>query len=127
MKISSKATLLSAFVFPGAGQLYLKRYRQGLIIIAVTLAGLGYIIWQATVLALRSVDSIMGKMQGGNVNIHDLTALVGANPACASLLDNVILFVIICCWIVSVADAFVSGRRKEGQGAGEAKSQGSTL
>jgi TM2 domain-containing membrane protein YozV len=113
MKISLKATLLSALVFPGAGQLYLKRYRQGVIIMVVALAGVVYIIWQATVLALRSVDNIMGKMQGGNVNVQDLTALVGANPAGASLLDNVILSVIICCWIISVADAFVSGRRKE--------------
>ena len=121
MRISSKATLLSALVFPGAGQLYLKRYRQGVIIMAVALAGLVYIIWQATVLALRSVDNIMGKMQTGNANIQDLAAMVGANPAGASLLDNVILFVIICCWIVSVADAFVSGRRKERQGAGAAK------
>jgi Family of unknown function (DUF5683) len=121
MKISSKATLLSALVFPGAGQLYLKRYWQGAIIMAVSVAGLGYIIWQATVLALRSVDSIMGKMQSGNVNIQDLAATVGANPAGASLLDNVILFVIICCWTISVVDAFVSGRRKERQGAEQAK------
>jgi TM2 domain-containing membrane protein YozV len=121
MKISSKATLLSALVFPGAGQLYLRRYRQGVIIMAVALAGLVYIIWQATVLALRSVDSIMGKMQAGNVNVQDLATTVGANPAGASLLDNVILFVFIFCWIISVADAFVSGRRKERQGAEQAK------
>jgi hypothetical protein len=122
MKISYKATLLSAFVFPGAGQLYLKRYWQGLIIMAVTLAGLIYIIWQATILALRQVDGIMGRMQGGNVNIQDLTALVGTNPSGVSPLDNALLFIIICCWIIAVADAFVSGRRKERKESEQAKS-----
>jgi hypothetical protein len=122
MKISYKATLLSTFVFPGAGQIYLKRYRQGLIIIAVTLAGLGYIVWQATIIALRHVDSVMSKMQGGNVDIQQLKDIVGSNPSGASLLDNVVLFVIICCWIIAIADAFISGKRKERQEAASAKS-----
>ena len=122
MKISYKATLLSTFVFPGAGQIYLKRYRQGLIIIAVTLAGLGYIVWQATIIALRHVDSVMSKMQGGNVDIQQLKDIVGSNPSGASLLDNVVLFVIICCWIIAVADAYISGKRKERQEAAPAKS-----
>jgi hypothetical protein len=122
MKISYKATLLSAFVFPGTGQLYLKRYWQGLIIMAVTLAGLGYIVWQATIRALSQVDSVMLKMQGGNVNIQELKDIVGSNPSGASILDNAALFVIICCWIIAVADAYISGKRKERQETAPAKS-----
>jgi TM2 domain-containing membrane protein YozV len=122
MKISYKATLLSAFVFPGVGQFYLKRYRQGLIIMAVTLAGLVYIVWQATILALRNMDSILSKMQGGNSNIKELTAMVGSNPSEASLLDNAVPFIIICCWIIAVADAYYSGKRKEREQTEPAKS-----
>ena len=117
MKTSSKATLLSALVFPGAGQLYLKRYRQGLIIMFIAIAGLGYIIWRATVLALSRVDNVMTKMQGGNVNLQELKDIVGTQSAFSSPYDNIILLVVVCCWIVSVVDAYISGKRKDLQEA----------
>ena len=65
MKISYKAALLSAFVFPGVGQFYLKRYWRGLVIMLIILTGLGYMIWSATVAALSVLDDKVVKLQGG--------------------------------------------------------------
>ena len=48
MKISYKAALLSAFVFPGVGQFYLKRHWRGLFIMLFVFTGLGYMIRSAT-------------------------------------------------------------------------------
>ena len=113
MKISYKATLFSAFVFPGAGQLYLKRYWQGLSIMVIAIAGIGYIIWKTTVSVLRRFDGVWDKMQDGKADIQGLADMIGSSPMNTSTYDNIILFVIICCWIISIIDAYVSGKRKD--------------
>jgi hypothetical protein len=117
MKISYKATLLSAFVFPGAGQLYLKRYWQGLSIMVIALAGFGYIIWKTTVSVLRRFDGVWDKLQDGKADVQGLANMIGSSPMNTSPYDNVILFAVICCWIISIIDAYVSGKRKEHSGA----------
>ncbi len=58
MKTAVKAALLSALVFPGLGQMYLKRYVRGLIPMVLTLTGLGVWIAQATVGALQELDRL---------------------------------------------------------------------
>jgi TM2 domain-containing membrane protein YozV len=117
MKISYKATLFSAFAFPGAGQLYLKRYWQGLSIMVIAIAGIGYIIWKTTVSVLRRFDGVWDKMQDGKADIQGLADMIGSSPMNTSTYDNIILFVIICCWIISIIDAYVSGKRKDLPGA----------
>ena len=98
MKKSYKAALMSAFLFPGTGQLYLKRYWQGLIIIGISIVGVAYIVWQATIQALSIMDSTMLKMQqDGNVDIQGITAMLNLKDTSSSPYDNIILFGIVCC------------------------------
>ena len=78
MKISYKAALLSAFVFPGVGQFYLKRYWRGLVIMLLSCTGLGYLIWSATVSALNRLDDVTVKVQGGTTNLQELSDIVGS-------------------------------------------------
>jgi TM2 domain-containing membrane protein YozV len=114
MKKSYKAALMSAFLFPGTGQFYLKRYWQGLIIMGISIAGVAYIIWQATIQALSIMDSAMLKMQqGGNVDIQGITAMVSSKEMSSSPYGDIILFVIICCWIYAIIDAYINGKKKE--------------
>jgi len=114
MKKSFKATILSAFIFPGLGQLYLKRYRQGLVLILIVLAGFGYLIWKATVLALNRME---GVMHSGAINIRVLKDAVEFPDAGASWFEVVIALLIICSWIVGIVDAYISGRKKDIQSA----------
>jgi len=109
MKTSTKAILLSAFIIPGLGQLYLRRYRQGLVLMIVAVAGLAYIIWRATVAALDQVDRVM---QSGSIDVKELTNIATSKSAGSSALDTIILLVIICCWVIGIVDAYISGRRK---------------
>jgi TM2 domain-containing membrane protein YozV len=115
MKVSYKAALLSAFVFPGIGHLYLKRYWRGLVIIFLEFTGLGYIIWWGTVAALHRLDDMMVKMQGGTaMNLQELSDIVGAKM----LLDtvpyyNAVFYAIISLWIIAVIDAYRIGTQKE--------------
>ncbi|MFH2119839.1 MAG: hypothetical protein ABIJ25_05510, partial [Pseudomonadota bacterium] len=68
MKSAIKAALLSALVFPGLGQMYLKRYVRGLIPMVLTLTGLGVLITQATVGALQELEKMQS--QGGLVDLN---------------------------------------------------------
>jgi TM2 domain-containing membrane protein YozV len=114
MKKAYKAALMSAFLFPGSGQFYLKRYWQGLIIMGISIAGVAYIVWQATIKALSITDSSMlNVQQGGNVDIQGITAMLNSKDTSSSPYGDIILFAIICCWIYAIIDAYLSGKEEE--------------
>jgi hypothetical protein len=111
MKVSYKAALISAFVFPGAGQIYLKRYWRGLVIMLFAFTGLGYMIWSATVSALNGIDDIMVKMRGGTTNLKELSAIVGSKTLTADPYYDVVFYVIVCLWIFAIIDAYRIGKQ----------------
>lgn len=75
MKKSIKAALLSAFVFPDVGHIYLKRYIPGVALVGASLAGSYYLISKAVERALQ----IVGKIQSGDVQL-DVTAITELVP-----------------------------------------------
>jgi len=113
MKVSYKAALLSTFVFPGIGHLYLKRYWRGLVILFFVITGSGYIIWSATVSALNRLDDAMVKVQGGAANLKELSAIVGSKMSTADPYLDAVFYIIVCLWIFSVIDAYRIGNRKD--------------
>jgi len=115
MKVSYKAALLSAFVFPGVGQIYLKRYWRGLVIIFFVFIGLGYLIWSATVSVLHRLDDAMVKVQGGTANLQELSDIVGSNMLNTDPYYNAVFYVIVCIWIFAIIDAYRIGKQKEFQ------------
>ena len=115
MKVSYKAALLSAFVFPGVGHLYLKRYWRGLVIMGFVFTGLGYIIWSATISALNRLDDVMVKVQGGTTNLQELSDIVGSKILTTDPYHDAIFYVIVCFWIFAIIDAYRIGKQKEFQ------------
>ena len=115
MKVSYKAALLSAFVFPGVGQLYLKKYWRGLVIMFLSCAGLGYMIWSATVSAINHLDDVMVKMQGDTMNLQELSGIVGSKTLTTDPYYDAVFYFIVCFWIFAVIDAYRIGRQKEFQ------------
>jgi TM2 domain-containing membrane protein YozV len=115
MKVSYKAALLSTFVFPGVGQLYLKRYWRGLVIMFFVFTGLGYMIWSATVAALNVLDDAMVKMQGGTTNLQELSDIVGSKMLTTDPYHDAVFYVIICFWIFAIIDAYRIGKQREFQ------------
>jgi TM2 domain-containing membrane protein YozV len=113
MKVSYKAVLLSTFVFPGVGQIYLKRYWRGLIIIFFVLTGLIYIIWSVTVSALNYLDDAVVKMQGGGTNLKGLSDIVGSKMVNTNSYYDAVFYIIICIWIFAIIDAYRIGKQKE--------------
>ena len=115
MKVSYKAALLSTFVFPGVGQLYLKRYWRGLVIMFFVFAGLGYMIWSATVSALNRLDGAMVKVQGGTTNLQELSDIVGSKMLTTYPYHDAVFYVIVCFWIFAIIDAYRIGKQREFQ------------
>lgn len=113
MKVSYKAALLSAFVFPGVGQFYLKRHWRGLFIMLFVFTGLGYMIWSATVAALSILDNTMVKLQVGTKSLQELSNIVGSKMSTADPYYDAFFYLIVCIWIFAVIDAYIIGKEKE--------------
>jgi TM2 domain-containing membrane protein YozV len=115
MKVSYKAALLSAFVFPGVGQFYLKRHWRGLFIMLFVFTGLGYIIWSATVAVLSVLDDAVVKLQSGADSLQELSNIVGSKILTTDPYHNAVFYLIVCFWIFAVIDAYIIGKEKESQ------------
>jgi len=109
MNLAKKAALLNALIFPGWGEIYLKKYARGLIIISAVVAGMISILFsiiQATLKILK-----IAPFKKGTVTIIAVVQL--AIDAIKSL-DLAYLFSIflplIVLWIASVFDAYYLGK-----------------
>ena len=112
MKTATKAALLSGLVFPGTGQIYLKRSRRGLTIMALACSGIVAIIWIATIRALEILERIQNQLD--KVDMEAITNLALATSADhSSVYYKPILLFIACCWIFSIIDAYRTRKEKE--------------
>jgi len=118
MKVSYKAALLSALVFPGVGHLYLKRRLRGLVILFFVVTGLGYLIWSATAAVLDRLDDVMARAPGGATNLKALSEIVGSTISATDPYLDAVFYIIVCLWIFSVIDAYRIGKQREFQGKG---------
>jgi TM2 domain-containing membrane protein YozV len=123
MKVSYKAALLSAFVFPGVGQFYLKRHWRGLFIMLFVFTGLGYIIRSATVAVLSVLDDAVVKLQSGTDSLQELSNLAGSKILTTDPYHNAVFYLIVCFWIFAVIDAYIIGKEKESQDEDEETSR----
>jgi TM2 domain-containing membrane protein YozV len=115
MKISYKAALLSAFVFPGVGQFYLKRHWRGLLIMLFVFTGLGYMIRSATIAALSVLDDAMVKLQSGANSLQELSNIADSKTLTTDPYHDVVFYLIVCFWIFAAIDAYIIGKEKESQ------------
>jgi len=112
MKKSTKAALLSAFVFPGVGHIYLKKYIPGVVLVGASLAGIYYLISKTVENALQIVE----QMQSGAVqaNVAAITELVAKqSTGTDSQLLNIAAVTIIVLWIIGVIDSYRVGRARD--------------
>ena len=112
MNNSIKGALLSGLVFPGLGQVVLKRYKRG---IAFLLAA-SIILLVIVVKTIQQAFTILEKMEaeGGGISMDTITNAVSqASTPSKSLTFNLLLFFLILCWIIGVIDAYRVGRNKD--------------
>ena len=110
MNNAIKAALLSGFVFPGLGQIYLKRYKRGLTIAMLMLLALGLIIRTVIASALESLKAI--ENGGGIADMETISNLASIDSARGGIYVKLISLFVLCCWLFSVADAYKIGKRR---------------
>jgi TM2 domain-containing membrane protein YozV len=112
MKKSTKAASLSAFLFPGVGQFYLKKYSKGMLFAAIAFIGFMMIMSAVFGIALSiSEDIQLGKIALDSGSIQSLTQQVMAVFQEPSLVNAKIAM--IASWLISTIDAWLMGRKME--------------
>jgi len=110
MKNAVKGILLSGLVLPGLGQVVLKSYRRGIVLILSVLAAFITIVVSAARQALAVLEKV--ESQGGRVDMESITqAATQATTTADQLLLNLAGLVIVICWFVSMVDAYTTGRK----------------
>ena len=112
MKKSIKGALLSGLVFPGVGQIVLRHYKRGIAFVLITLAGLVLIIMKAVQQALIVVEKIQS--MDGSIDMSTISnAAIQVTTTYDSLIFNLALLVIALCWIISIVDAYKTGKKMD--------------
>jgi hypothetical protein len=112
VKKSTKAALLSAFVFPGVGHLYLKKYMAGVLLAGASFTAVYYLISNAVERAFE----ISEKIQSGDVqlDIEAITELVSLQSSSTDVpLFNIATSGLIICWLIGITDSYRVGRVRD--------------
>ena len=112
MNNALKGALWSGLIFPGLGQVVLKHYKRGAIIMLTVLVSLAVMVVKAVESAFAILEKI--ELEGGAINMSTISnAVTQASTSSGSLTFNLLLLLIIVCWIIGVVDAYRLGRKKD--------------
>lgn len=112
MKQSIKATLLSAFVFPGLGHVFLRKYIPGIVLVSASFAAIYYLISKTVERALELAE----KIQSGDVplDVEAITELASKQSAGTDdQLLNIATAVLVICWLFGIIDSYRVGRVRD--------------
>ena len=118
MKNSTKGVLLSALVFPGLGQVVLKRYLPGFSIMLVVVTALIMLVREA----LRQAHAILARLEaeGGPVDMAAITeAAQKAAEESGSATSTVALLLLVASWCIGVFHAWYTGRKMDSETKGQ--------
>jgi len=111
MTLATKAALFNALLFPGWGQIYLKKYKNGILIIIAIITGVLSILWsvaQATIYLLK-----LAPFKKGTVTFEAVVKLaINAIKALDLSYLFLILLSMILLWIFSIIDAYMVGKKE---------------
>lgn len=111
MKRASKAILLSALVFPGAGHFYLKRWVEG----ALLSGAAAWALYIIVSVVLNTALDIVGKIESGavaadtSVISEQITQQLQATGGATDLAT----MVLIGCWFIGILGSYWQGREKQ--------------
>ena len=115
MNNAIKGALLSGLVFPGLGQLVLRQYRRGILVMLAVSISLAVIMVKAILIARDILQKV--ELQGDAIDMQAITdAATRESLQSGSVTLNLLLIVIIICWIAATADAYRIGRKLDREG-----------
>jgi hypothetical protein len=111
MNLATRAALYNALLFPGWGEIYLKRYKKGILILTGVTAGIISIVWsigQTTINILK-----IAPFKKGTVTFVAVVQLaVDAIKALNIIYLFWVLFFMMLLWIFSIIDAYLLGKEE---------------
>ncbi len=112
MKNSLKGAFWSGLIFPGLGQIILKHYKRGAVIMITVLVCMSVFIVKTVKHALDILEKIQS--QGGAISMSTISnAVTQASTTSGNLTFNIVLLLVILCWIIGVVDAYRIGKIKD--------------
>jgi hypothetical protein len=111
MNLAIKVALYNALLFPGWGEIYLKKYTRGILIITGVTAGIISIVWsigQTTINILKITPFKKGTVTFGAVVQLAFDAIKSLNLFYLFW----VLFFMILLWIFSIIDAYLLGKKE---------------
>jgi hypothetical protein len=112
MNNALKGALLSGLVFPGLGQVALKHYKRGAVMMLTVIVSLAVVVMKAVQLALAILEKT--EMEGGIISMSTiLNATTQASANSGSFTYNLLFLLISVCWIIGTVDAYRIGRKKD--------------
>jgi len=103
MTKNTRALLLSAFVIPGVGQFYLKRYKSAGLLIGLTLFAVVYLCVEVMLIASTLIDKITtGEISPEYSALR--TAIYEALEHSDSLLITYAIYGLVAIWLISLID-----------------------
>ena len=110
MNNALKGALLSGLIFPGLGQVALKHYKRGGVIMLTVIVSLAVVTVKSVQLALTILEKI--ELEGGIISMDTiLDAATQASANSGSLTFNLLFLLISVCWIIGTVDAYIIGRK----------------
>lgn len=118
MSNALKGVLFSALVFPGAGQILLTSYLRGAVFFALACVSA---ILSVVGVVRQAVVILQGLVaQGEVITTPKIMAIVAdISTYTSSLLLQIVLLFFFACWLVSVVDAWLIGRKMDALSVGE--------
>ena len=111
MNPAIKAALFSALLFPGWGQIYLKKYKRGILIILPVVACMLSITWAIIKIAVTVIKAAPFKK-----GTADFSAVVNVTINAIKALDIYFLLsiflLIVFLWVFSTIDAYLLGKKE---------------
>ena len=103
---------MSGLIFPGLGQVALKHYKRGGVIMLTVIVSLAVVVVKATQYALAILEKI--ELEGGIISMGTiLNATTQASANSGSLTFNLLFLLIGVCWVIGTIDAYRIGRKKD--------------
>ncbi len=110
MNPAIKAALFSALLLPGWGQIYLKKYKRGIMIILPVTAGILSICWAIVQVAITIIKAAPFKK--GAVDFNIVINLTISSVKALDLYYLLFIFLLITFfWAFSIIDAYILGKK----------------
>ena len=111
MKASTRGMLLSGLVYPGLGQLILRRMTSGIILALLATVTLVVLIYRVVERTYRLIDQILPLLADNTLDVTVLKELLSRDATGGWGVEKICLIGLVVCWLVGIGHAYFVGKK----------------